>query len=207
MFSAFGDLTLWQVLNRIVACLLLSGLHGFFLAFLLRLIGDKTPMFLSRLSPDPFSHLSLLGFLGGVLFKSAWIRPMLIELPVPAQRRLPLVAALLGSLLMTLALVPLISQIRPGIILIMPLLAAQMVLTILDTLQDLIISFVVINLIPLPPLSTGLLLDSLSPRWADFLRKHSLLNELALLALLFLGVVPMLLKPMDEWLRTIIIFG
>jgi Zn-dependent protease len=77
----------------------------------------------------------------------------------------------------------------------------------LDTLQDLIISFVVINLIPLPPLSTGLLLDSLSPRWADFLRKHSLLNELALLALLFLGVVPMLLKPMDEWLRTIVIFG
>jgi hypothetical protein len=39
------------------------------------------------------------------------------------------------------------------------------------------------------------------------LRKHSLLNELALLALLFLGVVPMLLKPIDEWLRTIIIFG
>lgn len=207
MFAAFADLTLWQLLNRIIACLLLTGIHGFFLAFLLRLIGDKTPYYMGRLSPDPFTHLSLLGFLGGVLFKMAWIRPMPIELPLTPKRAALLGGVLLGSLLMTLAMVPLISQIRPSIILIMPLLAAQMVLTILDALQDLIISFVVINLIPIPPLSNGLILDFIQPKWAEFLRKHSVLNQLALLALLFMGLVQMLLGPIDQWLRTLVIFG
>lgn len=207
LFASFADLTLWQLLNRIIACLLLTGLHGFFLALLLRLSGDKTPSYMGRLSPDPFTHLSLIGFLGGVLFKAAWTRPMPIELPVVAERRLFLLGALLGSLVLTLAMVPVISQIRPGIILVMPLLAAQMVLTILDALQDMIISFVVINLIPIPPLSNGLLLDMIRPKWAEVLRKHVLLNELALLALLFIGLVPFLLKPIDQWLRTIVIFG
>ncbi len=132
---------------------------------------------------------------------------MPIELPLTPKRAALLGGVLLGSLLMTLTMVPLISQIRPSIILIMPLLAAQMVLTILDALQDLIISFVVINLIPIPPLSNGLILDFIQPKWAEFLRKHSVLNELALLALLFMGLVQMLLGPIDQWLRTLVIFG
>ncbi len=206
MFSSFADLTLWQILTRLAAFLIITSLHGYVLAALIRLSGDPTPAYSGRLTIEPFRHLASWGLVCAVLFKLGWIVPMPVDVERLRSSRIKLARCVLGSLLAVLALVPLFSLLRPLAVTSLSLLTAQMVLAILDAAQDLAIWFVVLNIFPLPPLTGFLLLRAFAPTAADWLNRKPKIAEIAMVVLVVAGVVSVAIGPLNKALRLIVIY-
>lgn len=205
MFS-FIDLTLWQILTRLAAFIILISVHGFAVAALIRWTGDMTPVYAGRRSLEPFRNMSLLGLVGAVLFKLGWILPMPFDAAKASAQRGKVVIVVLGSLATVLVLVPLISLIRPPVVTIFPLLTAQMLLAILDATQDLAIWFVAFNILPLPPLTGYLLLAAFAPGVARIINQKPKLVEFIMLIIVWVGVGRMAVGPINAWLRTFITY-
>ena len=148
--ALLNDLTLGQIFTRLLAFLVIIGVHGFLLAGLARLLGDPTPQYTERLTPNPVSHLMVSALAMAVLFEMFWIKPMKIRVENLRFGRWGLVLIAVGALALTLALVPLINLIRPVVPVLLPRSAALVALSVLIQIQDLAIWFVALNWLPLP---------------------------------------------------------
>jgi Zn-dependent protease len=202
----FIDLTLWQILTRLAAFIILISVHGFVVAALIRWTGDMTPVYAGRRTFEPFRNMSLLGLVGAVLFKLGWILPMPFDAAKASAQRGKMVVVVIGSLAAVLLLVPVISLIRPQVVTIFPLLTAQMLLAVLDTTQDFAIWFVAFNMLPLPPLTGYLLLAAFAPSAARIINQKPKAAEFVMLIIVWIGVGRMVVSPINAWLRTFITY-
>ena len=203
---AFIDLTLWQVLTRLMAFIILVSVHGLTVAALIKWTGDPTPVYAGRRTFEPFRNMSLIGVVGAVLFKLGWILPLPFDAAHARARRGKIAIVVLGSLAVMLALVPLISLMRPHVVTIFPLLTAQMLLGVLDTTQDFAIWFAAFNILPIPPLTGFLLLAAFAPKAASAINQKPKIAELIVLILVWTGVARMVVGPLNAWLRTFITY-
>lgn len=188
--NLLNDLTMQQILARIVACLLFMGVHGLVLAGIARAFGNRRPAWDGRLTPNPFVHFTLPALFMSVLFHAAWIRPMRIE---PAETRggrggVALVALI--ALALTLAVVPLIDQVRPLAATHMPRTAGYVAIVLLTEAQRLFTVSVVLNLLPLPVLTGRLFLLAAWPRLDRRFRRAEPLAAALLVVVLVAGWWP-----------------
>jgi Zn-dependent protease len=202
--ALLNDLTLPQLLSRLVAFLALTAIHGLLLAAIVRLLGDPTPRYNGRLTLNPLAHLSLLALVMAMLFELGWIAPMKISADKLRLGRFGLVVAWLGSLLLTLCIVPLVSPLRPLMVTLLPRNAAFVVLELLDALQDLTIWFVAFNLLPVPPLAGALLLVAIWPRLGPFFARHARLIEALMVALVVIGAANLVVDPINAAIRIVV---
>ncbi|HVH04138.1 MAG TPA: hypothetical protein VM891_14560 [Amaricoccus sp.] len=181
------DLSLQQMLFRLLAVVVVSGVHGFALAGTARLLGDPGPAQDGRLTLDPFVHLAVLGVIGGIAARMAWIRPIDIEAPLLRGKRLGLVVCVLASL----AVLPLLAAgalaLRPLAASIEDALLARYALLALTVLAECAVWFAIFNLLPLPPLTGGHLLAAVAPGLAAAIARRSGVVSLLLAAVLVLG--------------------
>lgn len=199
--SFLNELTMQQILGRVAAFVVLTSLHGFILAALARLLGDRGPQYDERLTIWPAEHISMLGVFSAVLFRLGWIRPMDID---PRQLRFGrwgLVLIVVAALALTLALVPLVMGLRPLVLTMLPMTTANATINIITIGADLVLWFVVLNLIPLPPLTGAHLLYAAFPSLPRRLKRHTTAASTVLFILCVLGAAEWLLSPLVTPLR------
>ena len=159
------DLTLSMLVMRVLAALIIIGVHGFALAAAAKSFGDGQAG--DRLSISPFGHVDLLGLLAFVLFGFGWI------LPVPMNFKrirggawaVPLV--LVAGLAPVLLLAALAVYLLPWASVSFSYSTAPMVVAFLGILARLSIGFVLLNLLPVPPFSLGQLLVACREDWRE----------------------------------------
>jgi hypothetical protein len=195
--SFLQDLTLQQIFYRLVAFLIITGVHGFALAGIARLLGDPTPKYNARLTPNPFVHLSMPALAMAVLFRFGWIRPMKIKPENLRFGRFGLVLCWLGAVGLTLLLIPLLYPLRSVFALSLPRTAAFTVLGITDTLQSLALLFGLLNLLPLPLLTGSLLLEAAFPNLGEWMRRHETALTWIWVVAIVSGAADMLLLPLQ----------
>lgn len=191
------DLTMPEILRRIVAALIHAGLHGGMLAAILWMLGDRTARHEGRMTLNPFRHLRLSGVFLTVAFRINWIVPP----PFGASRWRPLLAVLI-SLALLLALVPLLDLARAPLHQMLPRGAGYLVLATLDTLQVVLVGSVAMALLPLPGLLLGSTLPALCPGLTRRWRRWQGIGLALAAILLILGWFPDL-SPIVSALRLV----
>src|SRR5258708_36160500 len=72
------DLTLQQLVLRLIAYVFIAAVHGFTVAAVAVAMGDQGPRYDGRLRVRPLAHLDIIGTASGVLFSVGWVRPVAI---------------------------------------------------------------------------------------------------------------------------------
>ena len=181
------DLSLQQMLFRVAAIIFVSGVHGFALAGFARLLGDPGPAHDGRLTVNPFAHLAVLGVVAAIASRMGWIRPMDVR---AASMRGKLLGLLL-CVLLSLAVLPLVAAaamaLRPIAAGIADPALARYAIVLLSTFAEVAVWVAILNLVPLPPLTAGLLLKTVAPGLGEAIARQETIVSLALAAMLVLG--------------------
>lgn len=188
------DLSFQQLLLRAGGVLLVSLVHGLALVLLARAMGDRGPQYDGRLTANPFQHLDVVGAAALILFSYGWVRPVEFdERATVYQRLLLIIGSLVASLLVALALQiatpPAISRLLPG-----P--TGSTIQVFVRDFSRMTAGLVALNLIPIRPLTGGLLTRAFSPSADDWLRRHQTVVSVALLVLIVLGATGAALDPL-----------
>lgn len=202
-----GDLTLQHVLLRVFAGLLIVSVHGGAVAAAAHMLGDPGPRHDGRLGLNPFRHLDLFGGLLFVPFTYGWIARVEVDPNKLRPGRAGMVAVVAGAACATLAAAELLRFIRPFVLNMLPDTAAATFFIFVETVGQLCVSFTLLNLLPVPPLTGQHLLVAVWPRKREALR-HAQPYFAALFALLIVtGVTARLLAPAEASIRHAILDG
>lgn len=180
------DISLPQILLRLLAIVLVSGIFGFLLAAFARVLGDRGPEYDGRLTINPFSHISALGVLSGVISRAGWISSVSVEAKELRWGRAGLVACLLASLAGLVLFAFIVMQVRPFAVMLLSAGSASYALQALNAIADCAIWTAALNLLPFPPLAGGLLLRAVSPQAEATLRKQEVWIGLGLIVVMLL---------------------
>lgn len=193
------DLTMAEIMRRIIAVILYAGLQGGIFALLLTLLGERRVSEEGRLTAQPFAHLSLGGIFLGLVFRTTWTDPMPIT---PARGNIKPLLALLLTVGGLMAVIPLLDLARSPLHAALPRSLGYMVLAQIETLQIVILASAVFALLPLPGLPLGTTLPAIFPTLAKPFRKWAGMGMAAAAILLVLGWWPDL-SPVMERLRLV----
>jgi Zn-dependent protease len=200
-----ADLTLQQIVLRFFALVLIVGLHGAVVAATACALGDPGPRYDGRLKLSPLAHLDLLGFASGVLFAIGWTKPIAIDPAALRIGRIGLVVIVATAAIAVLAFAEGLQLLRP---LLLPLLSdtpSTLTFGLIETIGQLGIWFVLINLFPLPPLTGSHLLTAVVPAAGEFMRRYHIYFALALTALAATGLITRALDPVYRLVAEIIL--
>ena len=198
------DLSGQQVLFRIGSALFITGVHGYAMAMVARLMGDPGPRYDGRLTVNPLQHSQFLGFLSMVLFRVGWIRPMAVDATLLRGGRAGLFVVVLGSLAVTLLVAEGLWLLRPWLLTtFVGTSAIQTSVLWFENLAGMTAAFVVINLIPIPPFAAGLLLSGYAPRLYALLVRRIVLPSAVLAVILYFadqaGLVAPVYRDIAGW--------
>jgi len=196
------DLSLQQVLFRALAYLVIAGLHGMLIAALARLLGAMGPSYDGRLTPAPFVHIDLLGMLSAVLGQFGWIRPVALQAEELRGGRGTLVAVGLLALALTLAVALGLWSARSLVFAVVTSDAlTNSIIVGLRIGVEMALLFTLLNLVPLPPLTGGLILQAAAPHLAEQATRFAWVIRLGLAVLISSGILSDLLRPLSAALR------
>lgn len=193
-----NDLSLSQIMTRLVGYLIVVLVHGFALAGLATLFGDRDPAHSGRLTLNPLPHVSLPGLVAAILFQPSWMRPLPIEDRALRGGRLGLVVLYIASLAVVLAIVPILTPVRIWLSTLLTGTAAVSVLGTIDAAQRLGLWFVLLNALPLPGLTGSLLLQAAYPPAMPQVRRLELPAMLIFLVILGTGAFQSAFSPLQS---------
>lgn len=169
MFDSFlpQPLSLQQYLLRTAAALLIIGLHSFSLALTARLLGDRGVAWDERFTPNPFTHLDLIGLLGLIFYRQGFSKPMRIDHEELKGGRFGLVLCVLAAVLTSIAAGLLLQLLKPLATTLVGGNAGLTIQAFLSTFGRMSIWFALLNLLPLPPFTGGHFLVAAFPGLAE----------------------------------------
>lgn len=192
-----------DMIFRIPALLIALTVHEYAHARAAVWQGDPTPRFMGRLTLNPVAHLDPIGLLMLWLFKFGWAKPvpvnpgnfhnprrgmLLVSLAGPAAN---IITAFLGALIFAILTKGHLSNNWLDQILI------------LSIMYNVVLA--VFNLVPFPPLDGSKILTSLLPgRWAYDFERITPYSPIILMALIYFGVIGILISPFIDGLYLII---
>lgn len=162
------DLSFIQIVMRAISLLIIMALHGYFIALIARLLGERGPEYDGKLTINPFTHMSLIGFLVGIYARAAWVKPMAIDPAEMRMGRLGLVICALGALAGTLALGYIAFALLAPVGNIGTVSVSAQLNVFLRIFANMATWFAVVNLLPIPPMTGGYVLQAIVPaahRW------------------------------------------
>jgi Zn-dependent protease len=157
------DLTLQQLVLRLIAYVFIAAVHGFAVAAVAIAMGDQGPRYDGRLRFNPVTHLDIIGTASGVLFSVGWIRPIAID---PVQLRLGrvgLVIVVAAGAAATLSSALALRLVRPFLLPFLPDTASVTAFALIEVVGELSVWFALINILPLPTLTGAHLLVAAVP--------------------------------------------
>jgi len=197
-----SGLTLQLIAFRVLTLVIVAGIQGGIVAGAAVVLGDNGPKYDGRLTIVPAGHIDLVGAISTIVFGIGWTKPVAID---ARQFRIgpigPAVVILAGfvGILVTAALLE--ALILPALA-TLPLTAGLTTAAFLRAASSLSIWFALLSLVPIPPLTGGLLLDALGIRVP---RQARWIPAAALLAAVATGLVHRLLGPAHAMLASVIL--
>jgi hypothetical protein len=199
-----SDLTLQVIVFRVLALLIIVGIHGSLIAWTAALLGDQGPRQDGRLTINPGSHVDLLGGASLILFGLGWSKPVAVE-----ARNLRfggaglLVVILAGFFGLIATAIALAALIQPALT-SLPLTSGLATAAFLRAASGLALSCAFLSLLPLPPLAGGLLLGAFAGSDRPWLKWVSAAVVIVLMAT---GVMRQMLDPVAAVLTPFILHG
>jgi len=193
------ELPLQIIILRIIGLLLVGMVHGLALVALVTAQGDRGPRHDGRLTANPLAHAAPLGLLTAVFTLGGWIRPIDLDPQHLRYGRLGLVGAVVVSLVVPILVFLLLLQFRGLAVASLQPSYSNVVNLALRTFAEMSVVFAVLNLIPLPPLAGGYLLQAAAPRLYAAIRPRTLIVALVLMGLAIFdrgNTVRLLLDPL-----------
>jgi hypothetical protein len=196
-----ADITLQSIAFRTLALLLLASVQGGILAAVAVSLGDKGPKYDGRLTLVPASHIDLVGAAGLVLFGLGWAKPVAIDAQLFRIGRWGIVVVILAGFVGLLGVAVLLQALILPALTMLPYTAGLTTSAFLRAASDLSIWFALLALVPIPPLTAGLL-------WPLFGLRIPQKAQWILPTLLFVavavGVVRLLLTPAHTFLASVL---
>jgi Zn-dependent protease len=190
------DLTLQIVIFRAVALLPIAAAHGAAIAGTAWLLGDRGPRFDGRLTLSPIPHLDLVGSLALVAFGLGWIRPVAVNPAELKGGRAGLVVIAAAGIAADLVLAVALPLLRIPALNLLPGTLGLSAGAFLDLAAALSIAFAVFNLIPLPPLTAGLVLRAIVPAATRWLDRYAIVVVVVLAAFIVSGLAQSAIAPL-----------
>lgn len=158
------NLTVQLIIFRALALMLIVSVQGAAVAAAAVMLGDRGPMFDGRLTLSPPAHIDLVGAFSLLVFGNGWGRPVAVDAKLFRVGRFGLVAVVLAGFLALLVLAVLLDLLILPALTALPHTMALATAAFLRTASDLAISFALLSLLPIPPLTGGLLLGAVGIR-------------------------------------------
>lgn len=194
------ELSMGEIVSRLIAAILYAGIQGLLLAGLARLFGDQRPTHDGRLTPNPFVHLSVWGAIMAGLFGMSWIRTIWFDAKANRLGRWGIVLVVVLGLAAMVALVPLLDLLR-GPALLLPRTGGYAVLYVLGQLQAVAIASTALNLLPVPGLIGGSVLQAIWPQAERRLRRLQPFGLALIIVAIVAGWLPNLATTLLPWLQ------
>lgn len=185
------DLSFQRLLYQFCAAIVVLTAHGFFLALAARLLEDRGPQYDGRLALNPFRHAEPVGALVMIATQLGWVRPLALDPDVLVGKRIGPLLVTLCALAGSLALGWCCWQLRPVAFFSFGGGSGSTTLIgLLETTARASLAFVLINLIPVLPLSAGHLWLGIAPPVGAVMNRYRLPIALGLALAIVLGVGP-----------------
>ena len=155
-----SDISLQMVGFRVLTLLLLAGLHGGLVAGAADLLGDKGPKHDGRLTIVPTNHVDLVGAFSLVVFGLGWTKQVAVDVREMRVGRIGIIIVILtGFIGLLVAAAILDALVRPALTML-PYTTGLATAAFLHAAASLTIWFALLSLIPVPPLTGGLILGA-----------------------------------------------
>ena len=197
-----SEITLQSIGFRVLALLIIAGVHGGIVAGAAVFLGDKGPKYDGRLSIVPTRHIDFVGAVGLIFFGLGWAKPMAIDAQLFRIGRIGIVVVILAGFVGLLVAAALFDALILPTLTTLPLTAALTTAAFLRAASSLSIWFALLGLIPIPPLSGGLLLNAFGIRVS---RQAQWILGAVLLVAVATGVVRQFLGPAYAVLALVIL--
>ena len=198
------DLTLQLIGFRVLALVIIAGIHGGLVAAAAVLLGDKGPKYDGRVTAAPTAHVDLVGAFSLVLFGLGWGKPVDVDAGQLRIGRMGIAGVILAGFVGLLVTAALFDALVLPALTTLPHTAALTTAAFLREAGSLSIWFALLSLIPLPPLTAGMLLGAIGirvPRQARWALAAALVVAVAT------GLVQRLLGPAHAWLTAVLVGG
>ena len=196
------EVTIQLIAFRVLAILIIAGVHGGVVAGTAVLLGDKGPKYDGRLTLAPTGHMDLVGSIGLIVFGFGWIRPVAIDAEQFRIGRIGIVVVILAGFLGLNVVAALLDALVVPTLTTLPHTAALATAAFLRTASDVSIYFALFSLVPIPPLTGGLLFEAFGISVSRSVRR---VLAAMLLLLAAAGVVRQLLGPAHAVLASVIL--
>ena len=153
------DLTLQTIGFRVLALLIIIGIQGGILASIAFLLGDKGPKYDGRLTIVPFRHIDFVGAISLVIFGLGWAKPMNIDSQQFRIRSFGIVVTILIGFVGLLVTATLLNELVLAALTTLSFTLGIATAEFLRTASSLTVWFALLSLIPIPPLTGGLLIS------------------------------------------------
>ncbi|QQR39651.1 zinc metalloprotease [Devosia rhizoryzae] len=157
-----GELSIGGIVSRLAAVLLYATLQGAILAALAWSLNDRRPQHDGRLTLNPFVHITAWGAAMAALFGVSWIRSIWYEPRSNRLGRWGVILVVVVGLALILAVIPAVDLARRAALLLPPT-GASAALLVLAQLQAIILSSTLLNVLPIPGLIGGGMLQAIWP--------------------------------------------
>ena len=196
------DLSLQLIAFRVLALLIMAGVHGGSLAGAAVLLGDKGPKYDCRLTVVPTVHADLVGTISLVLFGFGWIRPVAIDAARFRVGRMGIAVVILAGFLGLVVTAALLDALVLLALTTLPHTAALTTAAFLRTASDMSIWFALFALLPVPPLTGWLLVEAYG---VSVSRQVHWVFAAMLLVAAATGMVRLLIEPVHAVLASAIL--
>ncbi|MFN2322554.1 MAG: hypothetical protein ABR510_06300 [Trueperaceae bacterium] len=144
-------LSLAQLLQRLVAALVVFGVHGWVAVALADRLGDPGPRQDGRRTPSPLAHLDVVGLVHALFFLVGWMPRIDVDAQKLRGRWLGALAMTVGASAGLAAFSALLLALRPLVLSALGDSTALTVSGLLNATADLAIVAAVVHLLPLQP--------------------------------------------------------
>lgn len=190
-----SDLTLQQLVLRLIAYVFIAAVHGLAVAAAAVAMGDQGPRYDGRLRVNPLAHLDIIGTASGVLFSVGWITPIAIDpfelRPGRIGSALVVAAGAAATVVSAIAL----RLVRPFLLPLLPDTASATAFALIEIIGELSAWFALANILPLPPLTGAHLLTVAAPTYHKVVTKIAPYAGVAIALVAATGMFARILGP------------
>ncbi len=197
-----SEITLQLIAFRVLALLIIAGVHGGIVAGAAVFLGDEGPKYDGRLTIVPARHIDLVGAVSLIFFGLGWAKPMAVDAQQFRIGRAGIVVVILAGFVGLLVTAALLDALILPALTTLPLTAGLTTAAFLRAASSLSIWFALLGLIPIPPLTGGLLLNAIGIRVS---RQAQWILTAVLLVAVATGVVRQILGPAYAVLALVIL--
>lgn len=187
------DLTLQQLVLRLLAIFSIVSLHGYALSVCAIALGDPTPRIDGRLSLSPLVQVDLFGLLAGIVYQLGWSRNIKINRSNLKFGQWGLILCWLTPLLLVFLFGWTLQFLNPFMQIYLDPASGQDVQMFLTETGRLSIWFTLLNLFPLPPLAGAILWSE--TKWGRISNRYSFILGAMMILLIASGIFIKIFMP------------